>query len=271
MRWAMGLEYAGQDYYGWQRQREVPSVQACVERGLTEILGHQVALVCAGRTDAGVHATNQVVHFDTNVTRPAKAFTMGLNHHLPADMAVKWAVPVNDNFSARFSATHRRYRYLIYNYPARPGIGQAAVTHVHYALDHQAMHEAAQVLVGEHDFSSFRAALCQSKTPFRCVTEVSVERLGHYVLVDIKANAFLHHMVRNIVGSLLMVGKGERDRAWFSKLLECRDRTQAAATAKPNGLYLVDVSYPPVWQLPKGALGPLWLPDDRAVQRSEKR
>lgn len=262
MRWAMGLEYAGQHYYGWQRQADVPSVQACVERGLASILGHHVSLVCAGRTDAGVHATNQVVHFDTNMVRPAKAFTMGLNHHLPADIAVRWAMPVDDNFSARFSATHRRYRYLIYNHPTRPGIGRAAVTHVYYPLDQYAMHDAAQVVIGEHDFSSFRAALCQSNTPFRCVTEISVKRLGQYIVVDIQANAFLHHMVRNIVGSLLLVGKGDRDREWFSNLLACRDRTQAAATAKPNGLYLVDVSYPSEWQLPATALGPLWLLDD---------
>lgn len=261
MRVALGIEYDGASYFGWQRQREVETVQGHVERVLSQIANQPIDVVCAGRTDAGVHATGQVVHFETDNPRKLAAWTLGCNSNLPDTIAVRWAKEVDDTFHARFSATARRYRYIIVNRPFRPGILRGGVTHHHAPLDEHKMHEAAQALLGEQDFSSFRAVHCQSKTPFRCVHRVSVTRQGDFVIVDIMANAFLHHMVRNIVGSLLKVGEGEQPVTWLGELLALKDRTKAAPTAKPNGLYLVDVHYPEQFQLPTVALGPLFLPD----------
>ncbi|MCD8547945.1 MAG: tRNA pseudouridine(38-40) synthase TruA [Aeromonadaceae bacterium] len=262
MRIALGIEYDGSRYYGWQRQREVISVQAELERALSRIADHPVEVQCAGRTDAGVHATGQVIHFDTAQPRKLAAWTLGMNANLPPDIAVRWAKEVPDDFHARFSATARRYRYVIYNDNLRPGILGGGISHYHGDLDVPAMHLAAQQLLGEHDFSSFRAVQCQSRTPFRNLTHLAVFRHGPYVVVDIRANAFLHHMVRNIVGSLLLVGRGERPVGWLAELLALRDREQAGATAKAAGLYLVDVTYPAAFALPRPSLGPLWLPDN---------
>lgn len=262
MRIALGIEYDGSRYYGWQRQREVISVQAELERALSRIADHAVEVQCAGRTDAGVHATGQVIHFDCQQPRNLAAWTLGMNANLPADIAVRWAKAVPEDFHARFSATARRYRYVIYNDNLRPGILGAGISHYHGELDVPSMHLAAQQLLGEHDFSSFRAVQCQSRTPFRNLTHVAVFRYGPYVVVDIRANAFLHHMVRNIVGSLLLVGRGERPVTWMAQLLAMRDREQAGATAKAGGLYLVDVTYPETFALPRPSLGPLWLPDN---------
>ena len=259
MRIALGIEYQGNGFKGWQRQCNVPSVQECIEKGLSLICNTDIDVVCAGRTDAGVHATNQVIHFDTPNERPLKAFTMGLNTHLPDTIAVKWAKQVDSEFHARFSATARRYRYVIYNSKTRPGILNKGLTHIHSELDTERMHQAAQALLGEQDFTSFRASLCQSNTPFRNVHEVTVTRHGTYVVVDIAANAFLHHMVRNIVGSLLLIGTLEKPIDWIEQLLALHDRNQAAATAKPNGLYLVDVTYPEGFGIPKAPMGPLFL------------
>ena len=260
MRVALGIEYDGADFFGWQRQREVKSIQQYLEKALSIVADTDIQVQCAGRTDAGVHATGQVVHFDCPVERPERAWTLGVNANLPDSIAVKWAKNVDDDFHARFSATARRYRYVIYNHRLRPAILNGGVTHYYQDLDESLMHEAAQCLVGEHDFSAFRASLCQSKTPFRRVSHVEVSRKGEYVVVDIKANAFVHHMVRNITGSLLEVGAGEQPVGWIAELLEGKDRTKAAATAKPNGLYLVDVTYPEAFSLPKNAMGPLfWL------------
>ena len=220
-----------------------------------------MTVVCAGRTDAGVHGTGQVVHFDSDAPREMKSWIMGGNTNLPRDVTIRWAVPVSDDFHARFSATHRRYRYIIHNSKMRPAILHHGVTHVHRPLDEEKMHEAAQALLGEQDFTSFRASLCQSKTPFRNVTNVTVYRQGQYVIIDIKANAFLHHMVRNITGSLVEIGAGEQPIEWISQLLALKDRSKAASTAKPNGLYLVDVTYPEEHDLPKKPLGPLFLPE----------
>jgi tRNA pseudouridine38-40 synthase len=186
---------------------------------------------------------------------------MGVNANLPSSVAVKWCVHVSDDFNARFSATGRRYRYVIYNHKMRPAILEQGITHIHRPLNEQLMHEAAQALLGEQDFSAFRAALCQSKTPFRNVTNVTVSRHGAFVVVDISANAFLHHMVRNIVGSLVEIGSGHQPVDWIATLLAGRDRTLSAATAKPNGLYLVKVDYPDEFGLPEQPLGPLFLPD----------
>ncbi|MRJ41108.1 MULTISPECIES: tRNA pseudouridine(38-40) synthase TruA [Idiomarina] len=259
-RIALGIEYDGSAFYGWQRQREVISVQQVLEQALSKVANHPVEVTCAGRTDAGVHATGQVVHFDCQFERAMPAWTMGVNSNLPATVAVRWAQPVADDFNARFSATGRRYRYIIANGRYRPGILGQGLSHYHQPLDVARMHDAAQGLLGEHDFSSFRAAQCQSHSPNRCVTHIQVQRLGDFVVVDIAANAFLHHMVRNIVGTLLEVGKGSQAVGWPAQVLARKDRTQAAATAKAEGLYLVQVDYPAHFNLPQVEPGPLWLP-----------
>ncbi|MEM0910583.1 MAG: tRNA pseudouridine(38-40) synthase TruA [Pseudomonadota bacterium] len=258
MRYALCVEYQGNGFKGWQKQRHAKSVQACVEDALSKILDHEVEVVCAGRTDAGVHATYQTIHVDTHANRPLKAFTLGVNANLPHQIAVKWALPVDDGFHARFSALTRRYRYVIYNHQQRPGIFYNGVTHIHRQLDANLMHEAAQSLIGEHDFTSFRASLCQSKTANRRVDAIAVQRRGNYVVLDIEANAFLHHMVRNIVGCLIEIGTSAQPISWLADLLSIKDRTQAAATAKPNGLYLISVTYPEKYQLTPPDYGPLF-------------
>lgn len=261
MRIALGIEYDGARYYGWQRQQNVISVQQKLEEALSKVANQPIEVQCAGRTDAGVHATGQVVHFDTDAVRKDVAWTLGVNSNLPDDIAVRWAKEVDDDFHARFSATARRYRYIIYNYRYRPGILRQGISHYHEPLDVDLMNAAAPALLGEQDFTSFRAIQCQSNTPFRNVHHVEVTRQGDYVIVDIKANAFLHHMVRNIVGSLLLVGQGEKPVEWIAELMTAKDRTLAAATGKAGGLYLVSVDYPDTFELPKPACGPLFLLD----------
>jgi tRNA pseudouridine38-40 synthase len=252
MRVALGIEYDGSGFCGWQRQLDVDSVQAQLEKALSYVANEPIKVLCAGRTDTGVHATGQVVHFDTNVQRPMTAWTLGVNANLPDSIAVRWMKEVDDSFHARYSATARRYRYVIYNHQLRPGILASGVSHYHGDIDETLMHQAAQLLVGKHDFTSFRALHCQAKTPCRDVHQVNVTRQGMYVLVDIQANAFLHHMVRNIVGSLLQIGLGNQSIEWITELLALKNRTQAAATAKPN---------PEQHQLPRLALGPLFMLD----------
>ena len=261
MRIALGIEYDGSAFYGWQRQREVNSVQQELEIALASVANQPIELSCAGRTDAGVHATGQVVHFDTSAVRDSKAWIMGTNTRLPDAIAVRWAQPVADDFHARFSATARRYRYIIYNHKYRPAILRSGLSHYHQTLDIELMRQAAPLLLGEQDFSSFRAMQCQSKTPFRNIHHLTIERRGDFIVLDIKANAFLHHMVRNITGSLLEVGMKNRPPEWIGEVLAAKDRSLAAATAKPGGLYLVDVDYPAQFGLPKVAPGPLFLPD----------
>jgi tRNA pseudouridine38-40 synthase len=261
MRIALGIEYDGSAFYGWQRQREVNSVQQELEIALASVANQPIELSCAGRTDAGVHATGQVVHFDTSAVRDSKAWIMGTNTRLPDAIAVRWAQPVADDFHARFSATARRYRYIIYNHKYRPAILRAGLSHYHQTLDIELMRQAAPLLLGEQDFSSFRAMQCQSKTPFRNIHHLTIERRGDFIVLDIKANAFLHHMVRNITGSLLEVGMKNRPPEWIGEVLAAKDRSLAAATAKPGGLYLVDVDYPAQFGLPKVAPGPLFLSD----------
>ncbi len=256
----LGIEYDGSNYYGWQRQQEVASIQAKLEKALSKVANESINIFCAGRTDAGVHATGQVVHFETHAVRQQQAWILGVNANLPSDIAVCWAKKIDNDFHARFSATARRYRYIIYNNKYRSAILNRGVTHYYHPLDHERMHRAAQFLLGENDFTSFRAIQCQSKTPWRNVSHISVTRQGKYVIVDIKANAFVHHMVRNIVGSLLEVGNGNRPEQWIAELLTVKDRTLAAATAKAEGLYLVSVDYPEKYQLPKVISGPLFLP-----------
>ncbi|WP_028024832.1 tRNA pseudouridine(38-40) synthase TruA [Enterovibrio calviensis] len=261
MRIALGVEYDGAKYFGWQRQREVPSVQEHLEKALSKIANQPIEVQCAGRTDAGVHGTGQVVHFDVDVNRPLRAWTMGVNTHLPDAIAVRWAKEVPEEFHARFTATARRYRYIIYNHALRPGILRHGVTHCHDELDETLMHEAGQYLLGENDFTSFRAIHCQSKTPWRNIHHLNVTRQGRFVIIDIKANAFVHHMVRNIAGSLIEVGRKQQKPEWVEWLLGVKDRNLAAATGKAGGLYLVDVEYPERFELPEAPIGPLFLPD----------
>ena len=261
MRIAMGIEYDGTGYFGWQRQREVNSIQGELEKALTQVANAPIEIFCAGRTDAGVHATGQVIHFDTDAIRDMRGWIMGVNTHLPVGIAVRWAQPVSDEFHARFSATARRYRYVIFNRKYRPAILGQGLSHYHQNLDVGLMQQAAPALLGEQDFSAFRAIQCQSNTPFRNLMHLQIERYQDFIVIDIKANAFLHHMVRNITGSLLEVGMQKRPPGWIAELLAAKDRTKAAATAKAEGLYLVAVDYPAQFAIPQLPMGPLFLAD----------
>lgn len=252
MRVAIGVEYAGNAYEGWQTQPHGRTVQNALERALETIAGEPVKLICAGRTDTGVHATAQVAHFDTTAHRPLEAWVRGVNSHLPASIGVLWGVEVSDDFHARFSATSRRYRYVLLNRRVRPGLLEGRVGWTHGPLNVAAMNEAAQCLLGEHDFTSFRAAQCQAKSPVRLIHSVSVMQSGDMVVFDFHANAFLHHMIRNLVGSLVYIGKGRCPVAWMAKLLAARQRSLAAPTFAPDGLYLCGVEYPGRWPLPCG-------------------
>ena len=261
MRIALGIEYDGTGFFGWQRQREVNSIQGELEKALSQVANEPIEIFCAGRTDAGVHGTGQVIHFDTSAVRDMRGWIMGVNSNLPTGIAVRWAKPVSDDFHARFSATARRYRYVIYNRKYRPAILGHGLSHYHQDLDVSLMQQAAPALLGEHDFSSFRAIQCQSNTPFRNLMHLQIERYQDFIVIDIKANAFLHHMVRNITGSLLEIGMKKRPPQWLAELLAAKDRTLAAATAKAEGLYLVAVDYPPQFEIPVTPMGPLFLPD----------
>lgn len=250
MKFAACIEYDGSPFYGWQRLSHAPTVQEHVERALSSVAAEPIQVVCAGRTDTGVHALGQVIHFETSAQRPERGWLFGGNAHLPDGVALRWVQPVAEDFHARFSAYSRRYRYIILNRQARPALLHGRVHWQHGALDAGMMHQAAQVLVGEQDFSSFRAAGCQARHAIREITEIRVSREQDFIHVDIVANAFLHHMVRNIVGSLLKVGAGERPPQWIAGLLELRDRTQAGMTAPAAGLYFVHVAYPEAFGLP---------------------
>ncbi|MGE0622506.1 MAG: tRNA pseudouridine(38-40) synthase TruA [Pseudomonadales bacterium] len=255
MRVALGIEYDGAAFSGYQYQSHAPSVQGALQDALSRVAATSISIQAAGRTDAGVHATAQVVAFDTPVERPLSAWVRGTNALTPAGVAVLWARRVPDDFHPRYQATARRYMYLFYDAePVSPLLAGRAV--LSRTLDDEAMHRASRVLVGEQDFSAFRAAGCQSTTPLRCVHQVTVHRAGGFVVVDVTANAFLLHMMRNIAGSLWRVGLGERPETWLDTLLRGRDRTVAAPTAPPDGLYLVDVRYPQA-DLPPGRLPPL--------------
>lgn len=250
MRIALGVEYDGSGFHGWQYQGDVRSVQECVELALGKVAAHPVVVHCAGRTDTGVHATGQVVHFDTAAIRSMRSWVMGTNVNLPPDVCITWASEVSEEFHARFSAVGRHYQYRILSRSTRPAIWRDRVTWTHYPLDVDAMHRAAQQLVGEHDFSSYRAVGCQAKQPVRTIYRIEVSRQGELVNIDVHANAFLHHMVRNIAGVLLSVGKGEQPESWVRDVLERRDRTQGGVTAPAHGLYLMRVDYPEKFLLP---------------------
>jgi tRNA pseudouridine38-40 synthase len=243
MRYALGLQYDGTQYYGYQSQPGVITIQGCLDRALSRVADERITSVCAGRTDAGVHATGQVVHFDTNAARENHAWLLGVNSNLPDDISVSWVVPVPDDFHARFHAIARRYRYTVYNAPNRMAMEQRYATWHRKPLDAEKMHHAAQYLLGQHDFTAFRSVGCQAKSAVRTVHEVSVKRDGLHVSLDIKANAFLYHMVRNIMGSLFLVGEGEQPVEWLEAVLAGHDRAQAGVKAPPNGLILSEITY----------------------------
>lgn len=250
MRIALGIEYNGQGFYGWQAQRDLLTIQGTLEEALAKVANESVFLFCAGRTDANVHALGQVVHFDTRAKRHIDAWIWGTNSHLPASVVVKWARQVDYHFHARFTATARRYRYVIFNHPIRPAILSTRVSWHYYPLDIERMREAGKYLIGEQDFSSFRSSQCNSKTPMRNVTDFSVERHGDFVVFEIEANAFLHHMVRNIAGVLMKIGSGAKNPIWMQEVLLAKSRRAAAETAPAEGLYLTHVRYPDPYVFP---------------------
>ncbi|MDZ5602214.1 tRNA pseudouridine(38-40) synthase TruA [Pseudomonas sp. RP23018S] len=259
-RIALGVEYKGSRYRGWQRQASgVASVQQALEQALSTVANEPITVSCAGRTDAGVHGCGQVVHFDTRAVRDERAWTMGTNYNLPHDISVSWAQPMPADFHARFKANARRYRYVIYNDPVRPAHLAEEVTWNHRPLNVQRMAEAAQCLLGTHDFSAFRASQCQAKSPIKHIHHLRVTRHGRMIVLDIRATAFLHHMVRNIAGVLMTIGAGDRPVAWAREVLEGCDRRAGGVTAHPYGLYLVQVEYPEPYVLPQRYIGPHFL------------
>lgn len=252
-RIALGIEYCGSGFAGWQSQPHGNTVQDVLEIALRQIAGHPVRTLCAGRTDAGVHALMQVVHFDSLVERPDSAWVRGVNTWLPGRVAVRWAVPVDGEFHARFSAEARHYRYVLFNDAVRPALASDRAGWYHRPLDIAPMRQAADLLLGEHDFSAFRAAECQAKSPIKTLQIAEIVRHGDYVVFDFRATAFLHHMVRNMVGALVVVGKGGRPAGWMAELLASRDRTAAPPTFSPEGLYFVGAHYADRWLLPEAA------------------
>lgn len=250
MRIALGVEYDGSAFAGWQTQVHATSVQATLERALSSVAGCSVATTCAGRTDAGVHALMQVVHFDTEASRPDSAWVRGTNANLTSSVAVTWARSVPVDFHARYSALMRRYRYLLLNHPVRPAVLYGKVGWHHAPLDIKAMRAAVGHLLGEHDFSAFRSSQCQAKSPVRTLHRLDIGIDGDLLVFDLEANAFLHHMVRNIVGALVYVGNGRQSATWIQEVLAGRDRAKAAPTFDASGLYLAGVEYSPRWSLP---------------------
>ncbi|MGH8687692.1 MAG: tRNA pseudouridine(38-40) synthase TruA [Burkholderiales bacterium] len=253
MRIALALEYDGSRFLGWQTQPGGGTVQDALQSALSAIASEAIATTCAGRTDRGVHARRQVVHFDTGVARPDGAWVRGANALLPESVAVQWAMPVPPDFHARYSALARTYRYVLVNRSVRPALAARHAGWCHAPLDLAAMREAARHLTGEHDFSAFRSAECQAKTPVRTVHSLDIERDGERIEFVLRANAFLHHMVRNIVGTLVYVGRGRHSPGWAGELLASRDRALAAPTFAAEGLYLERVEYAARWGLPEGA------------------
>ena len=251
MRIALGISYDGAPFSGWQSQPSGATVQDRLEQALAQIAGEPVRIRGAGRTDTGVHALGQVAHFEAGASRPLQAWVRGTNAHLPEAIAVHWAVEVPGDFDARFSARSRRYCYLLYNEAVRPSVLANLSGWFHLPLDLDAMREASNALMGEHDFSAFRSSQCQAKTPVRTISEIALRRMGPYVLIDVVADAFLHHMVRNLVGSLVYVGSGRQPPGWLSEVLASRDRASAAPTFSPNGLYLAEIRYDSRWRLPR--------------------
>ncbi|MGB5832736.1 MAG: tRNA pseudouridine(38-40) synthase TruA [Thiohalocapsa sp.] len=246
----MAVEYDGSRYCGWQYQHHALSVQECLERAISTVADQPVRLHCAGRTDSGVHSLAQVVHFDTSARRSARSWVLGTNSNLPDDIAVRWATPVDPAFHARFSATGRHYRYLILCRSSRSALWRDRAIWTHRALDIEPMREAGRALVGRHDFTSFRAVACQAKSPIRTIRYLELERRDELIELRVGADGFLHHMVRNLVGVLMAVGRGDAKVGWTWELLQLRDRARGGVTAQPQGLYLAGVDYPPQFGLP---------------------
>jgi tRNA pseudouridine38-40 synthase len=252
-RIALGIEYDGSAFAGWQSQTHAHGVQSAVESAVAQVADHPVEVAAAGRTDAGVHAAIQVVHFDTAAARSERSWVLGTNSGLPKQVTTLWARVVPDSFHARYSALSRSYRYYILNRGVRPALGAQTISWVREDLECERMHIAAQQLVGHHDFSSLRAAECQSRTPVRRLDRIDVCQQGEIICITVTANAFLHHMVRNIAGVLIAVGRGDRPIEWVAEVLAARDRRQGGVTAPPQGLYLTAIRYDPVFQLPSEA------------------
>ena len=250
MKFAIGVSYCGAGMEGWQSQPSGNTVQDHLARALSEISGEPIAVTGAGRTDAGVHAGAQVAHFETSVERPESAWVRGANSLLPDGIAVQWVTAVAGDFHARYSALSRSYRYVLYNHPVRPALLAGRTGWFHAPLDLERMRKAVDCLIGEHDFSSFRSAECQAKTPVRVMQSAGIRASGAYFLFDFTANAFLHHMVRNIVGCLVYVGRGNQAPQWISELIAAQDRRLAAPTFSADGLYLFGVRYDARWSLP---------------------
>lgn len=263
-RIALGIEYDGSAYHGWQSQLKdgVPTVQETLEKALSRVANHRVSVICAGRTDAGVHGTGQVVHFDSDAERDVKAWVFGGNTNLPRDIGIRWASPVANDFHARFTAISRRYRYVIYNHPVRPALFSKHVSWNYRSLEISRMRQAAQHLVGTHDFSAYRGVQCQAKSPIKTVHSLELYQQGPMIVLEVEANAFLMHMVRNIAGVLMAVGAGFQKPSWAAEVLASKDRKVGGVTAPPYGLYLVGVGYPEEFVLPDTVFGPQWLPHD---------
>ena len=247
----MGVEYDGSGFHGWQVQRRVRTVQQCATEAISKVADHPVRLHCAGRTDSGVHAIEQVIHFDTTAIRPKRAWLLGTNVNLPPDIAIRWMLPVDDEFHARFKARARHYRYRILRQPTRSALLRYRATWVHRPLDVAAMLAASESLVGEHDFSSYRALACQAKSPVRRILYLDLVEQREFLEIRVGANGFLHHMVRNIAGVLISIGKGEASVDWAGELLQIRDRARGGVTAPPDGLYFVRADYPEHFGLSK--------------------
>jgi tRNA pseudouridine38-40 synthase len=250
-RFAMGIEYDGSEFRGWQIQKHARTVQECLEQAIAKVADHAIRVGCAGRTDAGVHAREQVIHFDTAASRTPRSWVLGTNVNLPPDVSVRWAVPVSTDFHARFSATARHYLYRILCRSTRSALLRDRAVWLHQDLDLDRMRRAGQALVGEHDFSSFRALACQAKSPVRRVLYLTVERRDEVIEIHVGANGFLHHMVRNIAGVLMKIGRGEASVSWAQELLDVRDRTRGGVTAPPQGLFFVRADYPERFSLPQ--------------------
>jgi tRNA pseudouridine38-40 synthase len=260
MRLALGISYQGQAYEGWQSQSSGRTVQDRLEHALSQFAAQPVSTVCAGRTDAGVHALMQVVHFDTPLQREEFSWIRGTNRFLPPDIAVQWAVPVADAFHSRACATARRYAYVVLESAVRPSVDAGRVGWVFRPLHEPSMREAAALLVGQHDFTSFRASGCQAKSPIKTITRIEITRRGAYWRFDFQADAFLHHMIRNIMGCLLAIGQGNEPPEWMREVIAARNRGAAAPTFSPDGLYFLGPVYGPEWKLPSRTAAYDWLP-----------
>ncbi len=258
---AIAIEFLGTQYYGWQRQKEVLGVQQVLETAISKVANETIEVVAAGRTDSGVHASNMIAHFVTHAYRPTRNWLRGINSLLPDDIALRWIQPMPADFHARFKAIARRYRYVTLNQASRPAILNHQVTHIHDPLDLQAMQLAANDIVGTHDFTSFRAAACQSNQPIRTVSHAKLFAHGAFIVLDIQADGFLHHMVRNLMGTLFAIGRHELQPDDFLNILAKKDRTIAPPTASGDGLYFIKAYYPDHYEslLPTEPLTPIWL------------